>query len=559
MPPYVENASTGGRLSAQVDLGVTDDTDGDADGDSDRDWNVSFTPVSVLSNPFCAGHSQLGSGNILVVGGDNQDWPLTGPERSVINGRQAIREYEMATTDGGLGRWSDKPSMTTRRWYPVVITLADGSAMIIGGQTKNIDFDNLAPQDQNPTYEYYPSKGGSWPRYLDILAWAYPHNLYPPSFLLPSGRVFCLVSNKSIIIDPSNENIINLPDMPPSDHSPWIYPHTPTMFPLPMTISNNWEFKLMICGGSKLPLADGHKDASAECLTIKPDDPEPQWSIVTSMPHARVMPDSVILPDGTVLLVNGLSAGQAGGNQGQVQYATGPVYETDLYNPITNTWTTLAPASQMRLYHSGALLLETGHVITVGSEMDNYYDYWSAQPDLECYPRGQKVCTSPFNHHIERFTPPYLQSTSARLRILQSPKYTTHGSLIELTVDRPQSVYRASFLRMGTTTHSTNTDQRMVELVITHTTDSRIFLEIPTNPGIATVGNWFIFLLDDANSPSKAATIHLRLGDPERVIVPSEAKKFEDSPASSEASGLFAGSSPVWLLILTITVFIYRF
>lgn len=101
--------------------------------------------------------------------------------------------------------------------------LPNASAMIIGGQTKNIDFDHLLPTDDNPTYEYYPPKSGNWPKHLDILAWAYPHNLYAPSFQLPGGGVFMIVSNKTIIINTSTEAITNLPDLIVSDHAPWIY------------------------------------------------------------------------------------------------------------------------------------------------------------------------------------------------------------------------------------------------------------------------------------------------------------------------------------------------
>ena len=87
------------------------------------------------------------------------------------------------------------------------------------------------------------------------------------------------------------------------------------------------------------------------------------------MPNARLMPDSVLLPDGKILYVNGLGWGQAGGNAGQVQYAQNPVYATDLYDPSSGQWTTLAPATNKRLYHSGALLLSSGHVMTQGSDM----------------------------------------------------------------------------------------------------------------------------------------------------------------------------------------------
>lgn len=195
-----------------------------------------------------------------------------------------------------LGTWEYLPDMTTQRWYPTVVTLEDGSAIIIGGQTKNIDFGGLKPTDQNPTYEYYPPKAGRWPRQLDILQWAFPHNLYAPAFVMPDGNIFMIVSNKTVIIDVKTEAITNLPDLVDPDHSPWVYPHSPTMVVLPMTIANNFAFQLMICGGSKLPRADGFKAASPTCYTIAPKDPNPQWIKAKDMPNARLMPDSVILP-----------------------------------------------------------------------------------------------------------------------------------------------------------------------------------------------------------------------------------------------------------------------
>lgn len=91
----------------------------------------------------------------------------------------------------------------------------------------------------------------------------------------------------------------------------------------------------------------------------------------------RLMPDSVLLPTGKILVVNGLGWGQAGGNAGETQYARTPIYESSIFDPQSSTFATLASATQKRLYHSGALLLQTGHVMTFGSEMDNYDDYWT--------------------------------------------------------------------------------------------------------------------------------------------------------------------------------------
>jgi hypothetical protein len=82
------------------------------------------------------------------------------------------------------------------------------------------------------------------------------------------------------------------------------------MFVLPMTIANNFKFELMICGGSKLSTAP--PDASPSCYKINADDANPVWTAMPDMPNARLMPDAVLLPDGTIFFANGMSKGQSG-------------------------------------------------------------------------------------------------------------------------------------------------------------------------------------------------------------------------------------------------------
>jgi hypothetical protein len=268
---YPPNPFTGGALSTEIDI---------------SSGKAIFTPIPILNNPFCAGHALRGDGTVFVAGGDNQ----TLPDGSVVNGRRGLRIFKPCQGQKCIGEWTILPDMTSDRWYPTVLTLHEGSQLIIGGSTKNLDFEDLRPTDNNPTYEYYPSRGA--PKRLDILDWAYPHNLYPPAFQLPSGGVFMVVSNRSIILDTNTDTVKNIDDMPAMDHSPWIYPHTPTMVVMPMTIANNFTFELMMCGGSKLST----KEASDMCITIRPDDPNPQWKIKQNMPNPRLMPDSVLMP-----------------------------------------------------------------------------------------------------------------------------------------------------------------------------------------------------------------------------------------------------------------------
>ena len=116
---------------------------------------------------------------------------------------------------------------------------------------------------------------------------------YPMAFQLPSGGIFLFVSNKTVIIDPETDEIINkVPDMPVMDHAPWIYPHSATMTMLPLSKKNGYKSVLQACGGSKL----SSKEASPMCWTINPDDDSPQWVRVDDMPHGRLMPDSILLP-----------------------------------------------------------------------------------------------------------------------------------------------------------------------------------------------------------------------------------------------------------------------
>lgn len=67
-------------LSSQIDLRATVNSDGT--------WSSKFTPITVTNNPFCAGHSLLADGGILVAGGDNKSIIDSKGQGSVVNGRQ---------------------------------------------------------------------------------------------------------------------------------------------------------------------------------------------------------------------------------------------------------------------------------------------------------------------------------------------------------------------------------------------------------------------------------------------------------------------------------------
>lgn len=250
----------------------------------------------------------MADGNLLYVGGDfpSHTSALTGAT-TLTDGRLAIRAYvtcPAGAPDSCVGTWKPFPNLLAQRWYPTIVTLYTGNNIILSGSLKNMDLSNLA-NTNNPTYEYYPAKTTTpaWPRTLPILNDAFPYNLYPISFSLPTGKLLLFVANSTNLID-TDTDIVDTTSIKPillDGKMPQMYPYTPTGFMLPLTIANGFTATIMICGGSKAVSLN----ADERCMAINTGAANPQWAQVASMPQGRVMPDSVLLPNGLVLVLNG--------------------------------------------------------------------------------------------------------------------------------------------------------------------------------------------------------------------------------------------------------------
>jgi hypothetical protein len=120
--------------------------------------------------------------------------------------------------------------MPTRRWYPTLENLEDGSLIIIGGNQWG-GFVNSAGQvgptplsmhscqpltltvpKNNPTYEFFPPRGD--PVGLNILTTTLPANLYPLTWLLPSGNLFIQTNWKTEVFDYKTNTEYDLDDIP---------------------------------------------------------------------------------------------------------------------------------------------------------------------------------------------------------------------------------------------------------------------------------------------------------------------------------------------------------
>jgi hypothetical protein len=90
---------------------------------------------------------------------------------------------------------------------------------------------------------------------------------------------------------------------------------------------------------------------------LNPNDP-PSWLVANEMIHARRNHNLVVLPDGKVLAV--------GGNA--VNNVNGAVRAAEIFDPSAGTWTEQpeSHADHPRMYHSSAMLLPDGRVVSAG-------------------------------------------------------------------------------------------------------------------------------------------------------------------------------------------------
>ena len=151
--------------------------------------------------------------------------------------------------------------------------------------------------------------------------------------------------------------------LPNTPQQPRTFPSSATSVLLPL-IAPSYSPTILVCGGSSgdMPNPLGLTD----CNTINPLDNDPVWTVTDNLPHGpQTMSDGILLPDGTVLILNGASSGCGGGFM-----ADGPILTPSIYNhsaPAGQRFTPQPSTNIPRLYHSTAILLPSGEVLVAGS------------------------------------------------------------------------------------------------------------------------------------------------------------------------------------------------
>jgi galactose oxidase len=403
--------------------------------------------------PFCAGHVLMADGTLIVLGG------LVEPG---LSGSADARTYNYQTNT-----WTALPDMNDGRYYPTATALPNGNVLVISGNGATSL--NILPQIWQPG-------SGTWQN-LTTAELALP--LYPKMLVAPNGQVFYAgpqpvtrylntsgTGSWSVVGQTVNKIV--------RDYSPAVMYDTG---------------KVIIMGGMRPP------SATAEIIDLNAS--KPAWTSTASMNYARRQDNATILADGTVLVTGG-----SDGNNTLFDDYNNPVFQAELWNPATGTWTLMASMAQYRGYHSTAALLPDGRVISSGGD-------YSCVSSTTVFPfKGH--CTA-LQMTAEVYSPPYLFQ-GPRPTITSAPASITYGQTFFVQTPDAASISKVTWIRLSTVTHTFNENQRNSTLSFTQASQGGnmgLNITAPANSNIAPPGHYMLFILNNG-VPSVAAIVQIQ-------------------------------------------------
>src|SRR5438477_5480379 len=445
-----------------------------ANGDHPYFWdpstNTNSATVQTGANVFCAGHAFLPDGQLLVAGG------YAGNYKGIAN---AYR-YNPFTNS-----WTQLPDMNNSRWYPTNTTLPNGDMLVVSGWIDTL-------QGVDVEAQVWQTATSSW-RNLSTAHLALP--FYPFMHVAPNGQVFCAgPSQTTRYLDATGTGAWSLVGSSNFDTRNW---GSSVMYA---------EGKVLLMGGS--PCAPYKFTPGATTCTTSPtataeiidlNNPNPAWIYTGSMvTGGRKLHTATLLEDGTVLVTGGRR-----GTEDPNTKPTNPAYESELWDPATGTWTQMASLTKIRSYHSIALLLPDGRVLSAGGVFGS--------------------------NSAEIYSPPYLFKGS-RPTITSAPTGITYGQSFFVGTPDAASTSQVTFIALGSVTHGFNMRQHISRPLFSQATGG-LNVTAPSNPNNTPPGYYMLFILNSNGVPSVAKIVQIN----STISTPPPTPTYPASPTNLRA------------------------
>lgn len=398
-----------------------------------RTWDPATGQTSTLASTgydlFCAGHSFLADGRLFLTGGHIANF---------------VGLPNAGTYDAATNTWTRLPDMNAGRWYPTNTTLANGDVLVVSGQIDTTIGVDALPQVFSPGTRTWRNLTGAQ---LTL-------DLYPRMHLVPNGRVFNSgPSGTTRYLDTAGTGSWSVVGTRPGgtrDYAPSVMYDTG---------------KIVFIGGGDPP--------TAATAVIDLTAAAPAWRTVAAMATPRRHHNATLLPDGKVVVTGGTSG--SGFND-----TSRPVLAAELWDPATERWTTLAGQTVGRFYHSLALLLPDGRVMSAGG---------NGRPQVEV------------------FSPPYL-SGAGRPTITGAPASVDYGQGFAVQTPNGAAITQVTWIRLPSVTHAFDQNQRFNRLAFIPATGG-LTVTAPSSANVAPPGHYMLFILDGQDVPSVARIVRL--------------------------------------------------
>jgi hypothetical protein len=484
---------------------------------------------------FCCHFVQLHTGQILAVGGSDIDYVT----HSSVGANNLVVFDPTPTPGHPQGEW--RP--TTRRlnygrWYPTAVLLGNGRVLVFSGRLGAADVPNPPADICEPVEVVDPVTF----RARELTGATLELPIYPGLHLAPNGKVYYTHTNWGQEVDGPTTSALTVSG--PTSGAWTQYPTNPAPprreEGMSVLLPPAQDGKILLVGGSlaldaggtplvrqppTVPFAGlgGPTDATSAQILDTSVDP-PVWRLAAGAGsrtiHPRINGHLVLLPDATVFVCGGHNS-----YKWNAKPDTEPSLKAEIYTPsgAGAGFVEVAEMTDPRMYHSVALLMPDGRVLTAGGADAN-----DSEPRLTTPPHSWPVGWPPeltwtagtaLNRKSRQFyKPPYFFKGS-RPEITRLSRNGTrtarlpYGGTITVTTPQAASIRAVALMRPGAVTHHTDSEQRYVPLTFTRSGNDLTVTMLPaTQANTAPPGFYMLWIVDDQRRPcQRARFVHVPL------------------------------------------------
>lgn len=407
---------------------------------------VLTTVADIPDDLFCAGHMHLQDGSVVFFGGTSRYGEANG---LYYAGIRTIYKFDDATN-----KYVYLGTTGASRWYPNAIANAAGDPVVVAGLDEN-----SVATDLNETYS---ASTGTTSKLIGRRQFP----LYPNMHLLAGGGMFYSGANTfgRIGAQPGIWNWYTNAFTPvPGLQHPQCRDQASSVVMYPAQAQR----VMVIGGGCSTIVTNGTAIATLTGTA-------PSFVNGPTLPWPAMYTCALNLPDRSVFV-------SGGGN-----HNANPTLQAAVLRQGATAWSRMASPTVPRMYHGACLLMPDGSVMTFGSNV------------------GEDVET-----RVEQYKPWYLQPGVVRPVITQAPATMGLGGGYQVSYTGPSRITDAHLTRLGSITHSSDPNQRSVQLKVERAVSGGVVLRVESRWGVLPLGPYLLTLVDSRGVPSASKVVRV--------------------------------------------------